>query len=79
MALWTMTPDGQRVLVVPAHGAYAAAMTEGRASHSGGLGAPEGCPPGEGPQHGLRRPLWPWGRPPFAATNPIGDALERRA
>ena len=27
-ALWTMTPDGRRVLVVPAHRAYAAAMTE---------------------------------------------------
>ena len=29
MALWTMTLDGQRLLVVPAHRAYAAAMTEG--------------------------------------------------
>ena len=28
MSLWTMAPDGQRVLVVPAHRAYAAAMTE---------------------------------------------------
>ena len=28
MALWTMTPVGERVLVVPAHRAYAAAMTE---------------------------------------------------
>ena len=28
MALWTMTPNGQRVLVVPAHRSYAAAMTE---------------------------------------------------
>ena len=28
MALWTMTPDGEWVLVVPAHRAYAAAMTE---------------------------------------------------
>ena len=29
MALWTMNPDGRRVRVVPAHRAYAAAMTEG--------------------------------------------------
>ena len=28
MALWTMTPDGTWLLVVPAHRAYAAAMTE---------------------------------------------------
>ena len=28
MALWTMTPNGERVLVVPAHRSYAAAMTE---------------------------------------------------
>ena len=28
MALWTMTPDGTRLLVIPAHRAYAAAMTE---------------------------------------------------
>ena len=28
MALWTMTPDGEHVLVVSAHRAYAAAMTE---------------------------------------------------
>ena len=28
MALWTMTPDGERVLVVPAHRAYAASMPE---------------------------------------------------
>ena len=40
MALWTMTSDGERVLVVPANRAYAAAMTEGRPPHPGGLGAP---------------------------------------
>ena len=28
MAVWTMTPDGRRARVVPAHRAYAAAMTE---------------------------------------------------
>ena len=28
MAFWTMTPNGQRVRVVPAHRAYAAAITE---------------------------------------------------
>ena len=28
MALWSMTPNGERVLVVPAHRSYAAAMTE---------------------------------------------------
>ena len=28
MALWTMTPEGERVLLVPAHRACAAAMTE---------------------------------------------------
>ena len=28
VALWTMTPDGTWLLVVPAHRAYAAAMTE---------------------------------------------------
>ena len=28
MALWTIIPDGRRVLVVLAHCAYAAAMTE---------------------------------------------------
>ena len=28
MALWTMTPDGEHVLVVSAHRAYASAMTE---------------------------------------------------
>ena len=33
MALWTMTPDGERVLVVPAHRAYAAAMTENAPPH----------------------------------------------
>ena len=29
MALWTMKPNGTRVLVIPAHRAYAAAVTEG--------------------------------------------------
>ena len=28
MALWTMTPEGTRLLVIPTHRAYAAAMTE---------------------------------------------------
>ena len=29
MALWTMKPNGTRVLIIPAHRAYAAAVTEG--------------------------------------------------
>ena len=28
MALWTMTPDGTRLLVIPTHRVYAAAMTK---------------------------------------------------
>ena len=57
MALWTMTPEGEHVLVVSAHRAYAGAMTENDPLTAGESERLLAAPQGEGPGHGAPRPL----------------------
>ena len=79
MALWTMTPDGERVLVVPAHRAYAAAMTEDDPFTTEESARLKAALRREG-SHNMGRPVhYGPGKAPLCGEEPVGTYSERLA